>query len=87
MPGRSAKALALHAEADVDSRFWRPPFVAAFGVAFVNGFDPVFRKMMLQQSCIEVASAMLVADDVGGRMGAGGWGLGNVTRDLVDDFA
>ena len=75
--GGRQEPLALHAEADVSSRFRRAPFVAAFGVAFVDGFDPVFGKMMLQESGVEVAAAVFVADDVSWGLGAGGWGLGS----------
>ena len=46
------------------SRFGSTPFVAAFGVAFVDRFDPVFGKMMLQERSVEISAAVFVADDV-----------------------
>ena len=51
--------------------FGRAPFVAAFGPAFADRFNPVFGEVMLQEGRVEVAPAVFVADGEDG-----GWGLG-----------
>src|SRR3954465_4687766 len=62
--GSRQEAFALHAKADMGSRFWRAPFVAAFGVAFVDRLDPVLGKMVLQKCSVKIAATVFVADDV-----------------------
>lgn len=54
----------MHAEAYARSRLLGAPFIATFGMRFVDWFDPVFGKMVLEKCCVEVASAVLVANSV-----------------------
>ena len=68
------------------ARLGRPPFVAAFGVAFEHGLDPVLGKMMLQERGVEVAAAVFVADGVDGGAEAEGGGR-EAIGDGVHDFA
>src|SRR4051794_20472828 len=85
---RGQEALALHAECDAGSRFCGAPSVAAFDVTFVEGFDPVFGEMMLQQCGVKVAAPVFVAQGVDWGLGAGGWGLvGVILFDFVEHLA